>query len=139
MRQNELPCGVEGSMVRLSVVAGVFLLAACAAPPRSERSAVYFERWSANLAETAQADIAAAAARANQQPNAPVQVVGYADPEGSPLANKDLSRTRAQVVTDALVKDGVAPSRIQLRSVGSVTYAADSLESRRVEIIVGAP
>ena len=125
-------------MFRLSVVA--FLLGACASPTHPNvRSVVFFEVWSAQLGQDAEGAIAAAATKANQFPFATVLVVGYADPAGSQSANKDLSRARAQVVTDALVKDGVAPGRIQLRGVGSVSYTSDSLESRRVEIIVGQP
>jgi outer membrane protein OmpA-like peptidoglycan-associated protein len=127
-------------MFRRSVVAFVLLLAACAAPTHpNERSVIYFEVWSAQLAQAAEGAIAAAAVKANQYPFATVLVVGYADPSGSPLANKDLSRTRAQVVTDALIRHGVLPGRIQQLAVGSVGYTSDSLESRRVEIIVGPP
>jgi outer membrane protein OmpA-like peptidoglycan-associated protein len=127
-------------MFRLSVVALLLLLGACAFPVHpNERSVVFFEVWSAQLGQDAEGAIAAAAAKANQFPFAPVLVVGYADPTGTQLANKDLSRARAQVVTDTLVKDGVAPARIQQRAVGSVSYTSDSLESRRVEIIVGPP
>jgi outer membrane protein OmpA-like peptidoglycan-associated protein len=127
-------------MVRLAVVAFVLLLAACMAPPPpGERSVVFFEVWSAQLGPAARGAIAAAAVKANQQPFALVTVVGYADPAGSPLANQDLSRTRAQVVADELVKDGVLPGRIHQLSVGSVAYLSDPQESRRVEIIVGPP
>ena len=48
-------------------------------------------------------------------------------------------RLRAQVVSDALVKHGVAASRLQRRAMGAVGFALDSQESRRVDIYVGAP
>jgi len=136
-------------MFRWSSLALLFALGACVAPPPAapaataqpaaagqpaERYAVFFEIWSARLDEPARAAIAQAAARMKQQPSAIVSVVGFADPTGSHEANKLMSRTRAQVVTDALVEDGVPPGRIRQKSVGSVNYIADSIESRRVEI-----
>ncbi len=67
----------------------------------------------------------------------PVTVSGFAAPDGSVQANKDISRLRAQVVIDTLVKDGVAPSRIQRHSIGAVDFTLDSQESRRVEVVLG--
>jgi outer membrane protein OmpA-like peptidoglycan-associated protein len=65
-----------------------------------------------------------------------VSVSGFADPEGSQRANIDISRTRAQVVVDQLVRDGVARDRIRLTAHGPTDYTQTSLESRRVEIAV---
>jgi outer membrane protein OmpA-like peptidoglycan-associated protein len=105
--------------------------------PSDQRFVVFFQEWSASLDDGGQEAVTAAADRAKGNA-APVIVTGYADPEGSPQANKDMSRLRAQVVADQLVADGVQRARITVRSAGEVGYALDSQESRRVTITLGA-
>jgi OmpA-OmpF porin, OOP family len=126
-------------MIRRIVMAGLLLaLGGCAlVQPSGQRYVVFFQEWSADLDETARGSVSAAAHRALDYPMQPVVVSGFADTDGSPQANKDLSRVRAQVVSDALVASGVPAARIQRRAVGSVDYTLNSLESRRVEITVG--
>jgi outer membrane protein OmpA-like peptidoglycan-associated protein len=126
-------------MRRLMLLGVLFAaLGACSLfDPPGQRYLVFFQEWSASLDDGGQAAVTAAAGWANQHPDAPVTVIGFADPEGSPQANRDLSRTRAQVVADQLATDGVAPARITVRSAGSVDYTMDSQESRRVIITLG--
>ncbi len=139
-------------MRRLTALALLLGLGACAAPAAPPRTAappptastaprqsfvVYFVEWSAALDEAAQKVVTSAAAAAKQNPTAPVTVVGFADPAGSSAANSDISRTRAQLVTDQLTQDGVDASRIQHVGRGPTDYTASALESRRVEIDVG--
>ena len=68
-------------------------------------------------------------------------VTGAADSVGSSKANKDLSQTRAQVVADALVSDGVAPGRIHTRAIGiapsHAAYGTPAQYARRALIQVG--
>jgi outer membrane protein OmpA-like peptidoglycan-associated protein len=127
--------------MRRSFVLGVLLaIGACAGPPPvTQRLVVYYQEWSAALDDSAQAIVKSAATWANSHPTASVEVAGYADPEGSPQANRDVSRTRAQRVADALVADGVAKERISVTAHGSVGFAMDPQESRRVTISLGAP
>lgn len=127
--------------MRRPFLLAILLLGGCAALTSSapQRYVVYFPQWSAQLDAPAMKALQEAAAAAQSRPTAPVTVSGFADPAGSVQANKDISRQRAQAVIDALVKDGVAPARIQRRSMGAVDFALDSLESRRVEIALGAP
>jgi outer membrane protein OmpA-like peptidoglycan-associated protein len=80
---------------------------------------LYFSSWSA-LIEPAAAEIVAA----KEDGNAPVSVTGYASTIGSAEANTLLSRLRAQVVSDALVADGVDAKRITLTAVGPTTFLA---------------
>lgn len=127
-------------MRRLMALGLLGVLGACAAAELSgPRYVVYFEEWSASLDDGGHATVAQAAKAANLQPAAAVHVVGYADPEGSPQANRDLSRTRAQVVADGLVAAGVVLPRIRVEAHGSVGYAMDSQESRRVTITLDTP
>jgi OOP family OmpA-OmpF porin len=127
--------------MRRSWVLGLLLpIGACAAPPSpSQPLVVYFQEWSASLDDSAQQIIKSAATLANSQPNGRVEVAGYADPEGSPQANRDVSRTRARVVADSLIADGVAAQRVSVTAHGATGFAIDPQESRRVTIIVGAP
>ncbi len=127
-------------MRRLTVLALLFALSACAAPqPPGQRYAVFFQGWSASLDDGGAATVVQAADWANAHPAAEVHVVGFADPEGSPQANRDISRARAQVVADKLIADGVAAQRVRIDARGSVDYTFDSQESRRVTISLGNP
>jgi len=120
----------------------VFMMSAALAgclhtPPAKQRYLIFFQKDSAALDDSAHAVISSAAVLAQHDKAAPVTVLGFADPEGSPQANRDLSALRAQIVMDELVKAGIPADRIAKRAEGSVDFKLDSLESRRVEIIVG--
>jgi outer membrane protein OmpA-like peptidoglycan-associated protein len=125
----------------LTMLAGI---AGCTEAPQITSSAipVFFQPFSAALDEPALSTIAGAAKTANTQPNAPVIVVGAADSVGSELANKYLSQTRAQVVADQLVTDGVAQSRLRIHGRGIIqpTDGATGTSvqaARRVLIAIG--
>jgi outer membrane protein OmpA-like peptidoglycan-associated protein len=97
---------------------------------------VYFQARSAELDQAARGVIANAARQAQQNPQAPVNIVGYTDSAGSPQADVVLSRRRAQAVADALVAGGVPASRLVRLGRGQ-TGADPGLASRRVEIWIG--
>ena len=127
-------------MRRLWVLGLLLAISACVGPPpASQPLVVYYQQWSASLDDPAMQIIASAATSANGQQTLPVVVTGFADPEGSPQANRDLSRTRAQRVADGLIVDGVAKERISVTAHGSVGFAMDAQESRRVTISLGTP
>jgi outer membrane protein OmpA-like peptidoglycan-associated protein len=127
-------------MRRALAIALLLTLGACVMPaPPGQRFVVFFTEFSAQLDEPAKLAIAGAANYSKQHPAFPVQVVGLADPTGSPQANVDLSRLRAQVVSDALVAGGVPVAGITRQARGGTGFTLDSQESRRVEITVGAP
>lgn len=115
------------------------LLSACMGDnlPEQPRRVVFFTDTSAQLDGAAQAVVADAAALANRNPNVPVRVTGFADPDGDRARNEMLSQTRAQNVAAALSASGVAPSRITVSGLGEVTIAGGPTGSRRVEIQVG--
>ena len=98
--------------------------------------AVTFGPWSVLLDQAALAVIAAAAAQANQRPEATVTLAEYLDPAG-PQAIADLSRLRAQLIEDQLAANGVPRERISRvrRTVGEVPGMAQ--ESQRVDILLG--
>jgi outer membrane protein OmpA-like peptidoglycan-associated protein len=121
---------------RLAAVLGLLLcIAACASSrPASQKFVVYFEAWSASLDDAGRKGVGTAARWAKEHPGQIVTVSGFADPKGGQQANIDMSRTRAQVVLDQLVRDGVDRNRIRLAAHGPTDYTLTSLESRRVEI-----
>lgn len=125
-------------MRRLTALCLMLVLTACAAPQDAgaRRQLVFFHEWSAGLDQEAQDAVNAAAAVVKANPASPVTVIGYADPEGSPQANRDISRARAQIVMDALVKAGVPAGQITREAKGATAFIGSSLESRRVEIVV---
>jgi outer membrane protein OmpA-like peptidoglycan-associated protein len=98
---------------------------------------VFFLQWSAAVDGPAQDVIKNAADWIKAHPGRPTRVIGFCDPTGSRDANVLLSELRAQVVSDALVSEGVLPSMIDKIGRGSVQFAGTAQESRRVEIRVG--
>jgi len=119
----------------------LLLVAACttAAPSPPHRILLFFQEWSAKIDPPAAGAITEAAQWAKDHPADAIKVTGYADPTGSAEANEYMSRTRAQVVADQLVTDGVDRSRIVLGAQGATAFTQTSQESRRVEIAIGGP
>lgn len=78
----------------------------------------------------------------NEDPTCKVKIVGYADERGSESSNLTLSRDRAKVVYDQLLKMGIKKNRLSFEGMGSenpiVKNAKDERDhqkNRRVEII----
>jgi outer membrane protein OmpA-like peptidoglycan-associated protein len=113
-------------------------LPSCAmvAPASAPGYLVFFTEHSADIDPPAASVIAQAAAAAKASPGLPVQVRGYTDSAGNPSADVVLSQRRAQRVSDALVADGVDPSRITRQGRGQ-TGEDPGVASRRVEIDIG--
>jgi outer membrane protein OmpA-like peptidoglycan-associated protein len=126
-------------MHRRLAIAMLLTLGACVMPAPGQRFVVFFTEFSAQLDEPAKGAISGAADWSKQHPMLEVHVVGFADPVGSPQANIDLSRLRAQVVSDALVASGVPVASIKREARGATSFTLTSQESRRVEITVGTP
>lgn len=126
---------------RLVLAAPVLLIAGCMPPAPSnlaQTSVVFFVADSAGLDDPALATIRQAAAIANANPSAPVQVRGFAAPDtGTAEFNRALAQARAQNVADALVSAGVPKGRIQIASRGAVSFSLMPTESRRVDIVIG--
>ncbi len=102
---------------------------------RSPDYAVFFSQWSAMLDQDALIVINAAAARAKDNPDVPVILAEYLDPEGPP-AIADLTRLRAQLIEDRLAENGIARVRLERVRRGISEVPGMSQESQRVDIIV---
>ena len=124
-------------MSQLWVIPILCWLASCSILERPSKPdfIVYFQERSATVDTIAEPIIAHAASRANAMPDTVVTVYGYTDSAASPRADLLLSQQRAQHVADALVANGVAPSRIVRQGRGQ-TGDDPGVESRRVEIDV---
>ncbi len=105
--------------------------------PADRRFAVFFKPASAELDESADEVVAAAADWAKRRPDKRVTIAAYADPEGTTSANDQLVHARGQAVYEVLVRNGLPANRIGRREVGEVNYQIDSQESRRAVITVG--
>jgi outer membrane protein OmpA-like peptidoglycan-associated protein len=81
--------------------------------------------------------IGAAASRARENPDVPVVLAEYLDPQG-PQSIADLSRLRAQLIEDRLVEKGVERPRIERIRRPITDVPGMSQESQRVDIIVRA-
>jgi outer membrane protein OmpA-like peptidoglycan-associated protein len=104
--------------------------------PSRPHYVVFFQERSAQLDTPARRVIAQAAARANADPAASVEVSGYTDSFGSPQADVMLSQKRAEVVVAALVANGVAANRLVRKGQGQ-TDVNPGVASRRVVITIG--
>ena len=124
--------------------AGAFLLLvhAASAPLQAQvtteagRYLVYFDEFSANLTPDAQKVIAEAAAKAKESGAKTVRIEGRASATGSPEANRLLTQTRTQVVSDELAKDGISPTIIQQQALGQTTTTDASVMDRRVDVVL---
>ncbi len=101
----------------------------------SQDYSIFFAEWSAMLDKDALTTIASVAVWANENPEAPVDLVEFLDPDG-PKAIADLSRLRAQLIEDKLVENGLARERVG-RAAGQVSEGVgQAQESQRIDIVV---
>ena len=96
---------------------------------------IFFAEWSAAMDNDAHTTIASFASWARDNPATAVDLVEFLDPAG-PKAIADLSRLRAQLIEDALVKAGVAAGRIGRASGRMGDVAGQAQESQRIDIVV---
>jgi OOP family OmpA-OmpF porin len=103
---------------------------------------VLFDFNKATLKAGAQQEIARLAEVLKEHPDRNLLVEGHTDSVGSDSYNQRLSEQRAQSVKNALIRQGIDPSRIIAKGYGE-TYpivsndtAAGRQQNRRVEVIV---
>jgi peptidoglycan-associated lipoprotein len=95
---------------------------------------IYFEAESAEVTKEGRAVLRAAAAQAKPCKIASVDVLGLADGVGTPDANLELSKRRAQSVTAALTAAGLPAGEFKISAAGqagSVTAAGQARPLRR--------
>ena len=115
-------------------------LAGCAAqgpaPQEGERFLVYFDEFSANITPQAQSVIDEAAAKAKATGAKAIRIEAHASATGSTAANQKLTETRAQVVADALQKDGIDPGMVHQVAAGQTPTGDTSVADRRVDVVL---
>lgn len=115
-------------------------LAGCVAPGSApqdgERFLVYFDEFSANITPQAQSVIDEASAKAKATHPKAIRIEAHASATGSPAANQKLTETRAQVVADALQKDGIDPAMLRQVAAGQTPSGDTSVADRRVDVVL---
>ena len=138
----------------LVLIAAAFVMSACQQPqpaaspppppPAASKSFLVFFDWnSTNLSAQAADTLKQAAAAYKTSGSAPVTDTGHADRSGTDDYNMALSLRRANVVKDALGREGVPAAAITTVGKGEsqpLVQTADGVrepQNRRVEIAVG--
>jgi outer membrane protein OmpA-like peptidoglycan-associated protein len=110
-----------------------------------ETRSVYFDFAKAELRDEGINELDDVAKALNADPNAVVELQGFADPRGSDAYNYRLTRDRVDAVTRHLVRHGIDVRRIHAVGMGKVALAPKeatkdaNAKSRRVEIRLLAP
>jgi len=104
---------------------------------------VLFDTGKAQLNPGAARNLDQLVAFLNDHPERHVEIDGYTDNVGSDSYNIDLSQRRADAVRQALVAQGIDPSRIVTKGYGKDFAVASNAEAsgrqlnRRVEVVIG--
>ena len=105
--------------------------------PAALRENIFFRIGSAQLRTSEQEKVAALAEYLKANPDAKVEIVGYADAAtGSKAFNLKLSKQRAASVAAALEKAGVDAGRITVEGKGDTVQPFSGVEQNRVCICV---
>lgn len=116
------------------------VLAGCVAPGTApqdgERYLVYFDEFSANITPQAQSVLGDAAAKAKATHARGIRIEAHASATGSEAANQKLTETRAQVVADALQKDGIDPAMLHQVAAGQTPTGDTGVADRRVDVVL---
>jgi outer membrane protein OmpA-like peptidoglycan-associated protein len=124
--------------VRWTTILLLAALGGCSWFSASQTFSIYFQPYSAELDQSAQETIHAAADFARAHPLQPVSVNGYSAPPDPKLDVEGLSAKRADAVKQVLISDGVGPGRITIEANGITDPKTfPTVAVRRVDINVG--
>lgn len=123
-------------LIALSLALG--MVAGCApsdsAPAQERVYLVFFEEFSADVSPEARAIIDQAATEAKQRHTAVIRIEARGNANGSSDATMKIAETRAAVVRDALVSDGIPTASIRLVPLGQQGTKDTGVMTRRVTI-----
>jgi outer membrane protein OmpA-like peptidoglycan-associated protein len=120
----------------------IFGNALAAQPVLPTHFVLYFEKDSDTLTPESQRQYQAVFADIKRRPVYEVEVIGHTDTLGSPPHNQQLSMSRAEMIRDRLVHDGISPKSISVAGRGQLDLAVKTADqvaepkNRRVEITV---
>lgn len=101
------------------------------------RGEAFFRHDSAMLLPGGYRAIARAASVLNKYNQTRIEVAGHTDSTGSEYYNQQLSVRRAEAVKNALIQQGIAPSRINAVGYGErYPVSSNRAMNRRVEIVI---
>jgi len=125
-----------------SQVQQIFGNALAAQPILPSHFVLYFEKDSNTLTPDSQRQYQAVFADIKRRPVYEVEVIGHTDTLGSAPHNQQLSMSRAEMIRDRLVRDGLNPKSIAVAGRGQLDLAVPTADqvaeprNRRVEITV---
>ena len=120
----------------------IFGNALAAQPVLPSHFVLYFEKDSDTLTPASQQQYAAVFADIKRRPVYEVEVIGHTDTLGTVPHNQQLSMSRAEMIRDRLVHDGISPKSISVAGRGQLDLAVKTADqvaepkNRRVEITV---
>jgi outer membrane protein OmpA-like peptidoglycan-associated protein len=107
---------------------------------------IYFDSDRADVRDAGLRELADVATALEADPNALVELQGFADPRGSDRYNQELARERVEVVIRHLVQRGIELRQVRSIAMGKVTLAAGEkpsaevlADARRVEMRLLTP
>jgi outer membrane protein OmpA-like peptidoglycan-associated protein len=110
----------------------------------NEDAGVYFDTNKSNVKGTSATTLDKLAGIFNEYPNSNILVEGHTDSAGAEDYNMNLSKQRAESVTNYLVAKGISASRFstkwygELQPVGDNTTSDGKAKNRRVELAIVA-
>jgi outer membrane protein OmpA-like peptidoglycan-associated protein len=120
----------------------IFGNALAAQPILPSHFVLYFEKDSNTLTPDSQRQYQAVFADIKRRPVYEVEVIGDTDTLGNPPHNRQLSMSRAEMIRDRLVHDGLNPKSLSIAGRGQLDLAVPTADqvaeprNRRVEITV---
>jgi len=120
----------------------IFGNALAAQPVLPSHFVLYFEKDSDTLTPESQRQYQAVFADIKRRPVYEIEVIGHTDTLGSQPHNQKLSMSRAEMIRDRLVHDGISPKSISVAGRGQLDLAVKTADqvaepkNRRVEITV---
>jgi outer membrane protein OmpA-like peptidoglycan-associated protein len=120
----------------------IFGNALAAQPVLPSHFVLYFEKDSDTLTPESQRQYQAVFADIKRRPVYEIEVIGHTDTLGSQPHNQKLSMSRAEMIRDRLVHDGISPKSISVAGRGQLDLAVPTADqvaepkNRRVEITV---
>ena len=120
----------------------IFGNALAAQPVLPAHFVLYFEKNSNTLTPESQRQYQAVFEDIKRRPVYEVEVIGHTDTLGTLQHNQQLSMSRAEMIRDRLVHDGISPGSISVAGRGQLDLAVktgpqvDEPKNRRVEITV---
>ena len=120
----------------------IFGNALAAQPVLPTHFVLYFEKDSDTLTPESQRQYQAVFADIKRRPVYEVEVIGHTDTLGTVPHNQQLSMSRAEMIRDRLVHDGISPKSISVAGRGQLDLAVKTADqvaepkNRRVEITV---